>query len=168
MFNGNSTCEITSPVAMFNISIREEIILFSWVGFALFIDIFQVDAWSRVENFHIKLIFSFVNVINQFIKVLIDYCGISPFKVWTHCVHKNITSIVKWLVSEILYKLSSSIVYIIAFQVFIVYYWFCISAFVEIKSRRGFIMIVFNMGENRRIDLTLLERMHNHLHILLF
>jgi hypothetical protein len=120
VLDGDSACEITSPVPVLDIRVGKEIIRFHWVSLPLGVKFSHVNAWCRVEKLHFEVGFFRVDVINELINILISHFSIRPFEVRTHGVHEDVASVMQGLVPEIINKLAGSVVQVIPFEILII------------------------------------------------
>ena len=167
MFYGNSACEIASPVPVFDICVREEIICFHWVSLPLGVKFGEVHARCRVEEFHFEVGFFWVYVIDELVDILISHLGIRPFEIRPHGVHQDVASIMQWLVPEVLNELAGAVVEVIPFEFFIIDDGLSVSAWIKIESWRRLVVVVLNVSEYWSVEATLLNRVHDHFHSLI-
>jgi len=147
-FKCSSWCEISSPICVFMISVREKIISFSRILISLFLNGRNVLTWSWIENFDSILNWLLVDIFKKLINVLKPHSRINEMEIFTQCMHQIGWSEMQchWL--KVFYQLIRFIIQVVTLQGNVILNWLVSTFHVKTKSWRWTVMIIIHVSKD--------------------
>ncbi len=166
-FEGCPGCEISSPITVLDIGIREEIVCFGGVFVALLLNFGNVLARGRINYFHSVLRGFGIDVFDKFVEVFKPHSWVDILEIFAQSVHQIWGSKVESHRFEVLNQIVWFLVQIVILKSEIVLNRLINAPNVKAKSRRRTVMVIVYVSKQIvwRISV-ILQRAPDHLHLL--